>query len=165
MDIKRFWRHVMMSPQRARGAFPPPVLDAIQREVAALERAHRGEVCFVVEAELTSGQLWRELSSRDRARELFASQAVWNTEDNAGVLVYLLLAERKVEIVADRGIDAKAGAGEWESITRLMEEHFRAGHFEAGAVAGVRAISALLVHHFPSAGTPRNELPDRPVMI
>ncbi len=165
MDAKRFWRHVMMSPLRARGAFPPAALDNIQREVAALERGHRGEICLVVEAELTSAQLWRDLSSRDRARELFASRAVWNTEDNAGVLVYVLLADRKVEIVADRGVDAKAGAGEWEVITNLMEEHFRAGRFEEGALAGVRAIAALLARHFPSTGAPRNELPDRPVMI
>ncbi len=165
MDTKRFWRHVMMSPLRAHRAFPAATLDTIQHEVASLERGHRGEVCFIVEAELTSAQLWRDLSSRERAREIFAAHGVWNTEDNAGVLIYLLLADRKVEIVADRGVHAKAETGEWDAITHLMEGHFRDARFEQGALAGVRAVSQLLARHFPPGTAPRNELPNRPALI
>jgi uncharacterized membrane protein len=165
MDAKRFWRHVLMSPVRAARMFPSRSLDAIQREVAALEQLHRGEVCCVIEAELTSGQLWRDLSSRDRAREVFAQRGVWNTDENNGVLIYVLLAERRVEIVADRGIDARVPPDEWQAICRMMEGHFSGGRFEEGAIAGVRAASELLSRHFPATAAGRNELPDRPILI
>lgn len=165
MDLKRFWRHVLMSPVKAARCFPAPTLDAIQREIGEHEKRHRGEVCFVVEAELTSEQLWRELSSRDRAREVFAQRGVWNTEENNGVLIYVLLADRRVEIVADRGVDARVSQEEWGAICRMMERHFAEGRFEDGAIAGVRAVSELLARHFPARGGGRNELPDRPVVI
>ena len=165
MDVKRFWRHVLMTPARARRAFPPATLDAIEREIAAAEQRHSGELCFVVEGELTSAQLWRDLSSRDRAREVFAERAVWNTAENNGVLVYLLLADRRVEVVADRGIDARVKPDEWQAVCRMMESHFAARRFEEGAVAGVRAVADLLARHFPGGGRSRNELPDRPALI
>jgi uncharacterized membrane protein len=165
MELKRFWRHVLMSPLAARRAFSPETLDEVQREVAAHEKRHRGEVCFVVEAELTTEQLWRGLASRDRAREVFASQGVWNTEENNGVLIYVLLADRKVEVVADRGVDRKVGAEEWRAICDEMDVHFHAGRFREGALAGVRAVSDILARHFPAAAQDRNELGDRPVMM
>jgi uncharacterized membrane protein len=165
MDARRFWRHVLMTPSGARRAFTPSTLDAIEREIAAAEQRHRGELCFVVEAELTTAQLWRDLSSRDRAREVFAERAVWNTHENNGVLIYVLLADRRVEILADRGIDAKVKPDEWQAICRMMEAHFAAGRFEEGALAGVRAIADLLARHFPAEGRARNELPDRPALI
>ena len=165
MDLGRFWRHVRMSPLQARKAFSPEVLDAVEREVAACEQRHRGEVVFVVEAELSSAQLWRDLTSRDRAREVFAGQGVWNTEENNGVLIYVLLADRKVEIVADRGVDRRVSRAEWDAICRLMEEHFRAGRFREGAIAGVRAAAELLAREFPAQGADRNELGDRPVVM
>ena len=163
MDLARFIRHVAMSPLKARRAFGAETLDAVAREVAALEQSHRGEVCLVVEAELSSADLWRDLSSRDRARQVFASQGVWNTEENNGVLIYLLLADRKVEIVADRGV--RIADAEWQAICRTMEEHFRAGRFREGAIAGVREVSRLLARDFPPDGRHRNELPDRPVVM
>jgi uncharacterized membrane protein len=165
MELKRFWRHVVMNPLRVARAFPSPVMDAIQREVAAQEKRHGGEVFFVVEAELTTGQLWRDLSSRDRAREVFATQGVWNTEENNGVLVYLLLADRRVEIVADRGIDRKVAPGEWQRIVRAMEEHFRDARYEDGAIAGIRSVSGLLEAHFPAREGDRNELANRPLIL
>ncbi|HUP96317.1 MAG TPA: TPM domain-containing protein [Usitatibacter sp.] len=165
MEMKRFWRHVLMSPLQARRAFPEAALDAVQREIAALEKTHSGEVCFVVEAELETAQLWRGLASRERAREVFALQGVWNTEQNNGVLIYLLLADRKVEIVADRGVDAKVGPQEWQRIVGAMEAHFGSGRFTEGALAGVREVSAILARHFPAAEGDRNELGDRPVLM
>jgi uncharacterized membrane protein len=165
MDIRRFWRHLLMSPTRERLAFPRATLDRIQKAVAECEAGHRGQVMLVVEAELTSAQLWHELSSRERARQVFALQGVWNTEENNGVLVYLLLADRRVEIVADRGIEARVERSEWEAICRMMEGHFRNGRFEEGALAGVRAVAELLTRHFPARSTGRNELPDRPILI
>lgn len=166
MDLARFWRHVRMHPIRERRAFPRRTLDAIQREIAAQERRHRGQVVFVVEAELSSTQLWHGLSPRERARQVFATRGVWNTEENNGVLIYLLLADRSVEVVADRGVDARVGDAEWQEICRAMERHFRAGEFEAGSIAGVRAVSDLLARHFPADGSRHaNELPDRPQLI
>lgn len=165
MDLKRFWRHVVMNPMRAARAFPAPVMDAIQREIAAQEKRHGGEVFFVVEAELTTGQLWRDLSPRDRAREVFAMQGVWNTEENNGVLVYVLLADRRVEIVADRGIDRKVSADEWRRIVDGMDAHFHEGRYEEGAIAGVRGVSELLAAHFPVRPGDRNELADRPIVM
>ena len=165
MDLKRFWRHILMTPAKAARCFPAASLDALQREIALQEQRHRGEICVVVEAELTSEQLWRDVSPRARARELFALRGVWNTEENNGVLIHVLLADRSVEIVADRGIDARVAPGEWQGICRMMESHFAAGRYEEGALAGVRAVSDLLARHFPATGPRRNELPDRPVVI
>jgi uncharacterized membrane protein len=165
MDMKRFWRHLAMTPATARRAFPDATMDAIARAIGEGERRHRGEVCFVVEAELTTAQLWRGLAPRQRARDLFASQGIWNTEENNGVLIYVLLAEHRVEIVADRGIDAHVRPAEWQAICDAMDAHFRAGRYEAGALAGVNAVSELLARHFPATGAGRNQLEDRPVRL
>jgi uncharacterized membrane protein len=165
MDLRRFWRHIVMTPWRAARAFPASALEAVRSAVAAHERLHRGEVRFVVEAELTSAQLWANLGSRARAVEVFSMLRVWDTAENTGVLVYVLLADRKVEIVADRAISAKVEPAQWQAICRAMQEAFRDGRFEAGAVAGVTAISELLERHFPASGANPNELPDQPVML
>ena len=165
MEIARFWRHVAMSPLGARRAFPPATLDALQKRIAAGEARHRGEIRFVVEAELTTSQLWHGLTPRQRACEVFAEQGVWNTEENNGVLVYVLLADRAVEIVADRGIAVRGDASKWEAVCLMMEGHFREGRFEAGAAEGIEAISELLARHFPANGERPNELEDRPTLI
>jgi uncharacterized membrane protein len=165
MELGRFWRHVRMNPITVARSFPAAALDAIQREIAALEATHRGEICFVVEPELTTGQLWQGVTPRDRARQVFALQGVWNTEENNGVLVYVLLADHAVEIVADRGIDAHLDEAQWRAICSEMEARFAQGRFEEGAIAGVRAIAAAVGRHFPGDGPRRNELPDRPLVL
>jgi uncharacterized membrane protein len=165
MDLRRFWQHVIMTPRAARRAFPVSTLDAIQREIAAQERCHGGQVCFVVEGELHTAQLWRDVDARTRARQLFAQQGVWNTEHNNGVLIYLLLAERRVEIVADRGIDARVPAGDWTRIVASMETLLRDSRHEEAALAGVRGVSELIAAHFPAISGGANELPDRPVLM
>ena len=164
MELARFWKHVVMTPWKAARCFPAATMDRIHQEIASQEARHRGEVCFVVEAELGTGQLWQGLASRDRARHVFAAEGTWNTEENNGVLVYVLLAERKVEILADRGIDRRVEPGTWQAIVDLIDAHFREGRFEQGALEGLRAIGALLEKHFPAQGTRRNELEDRPVL-
>lgn len=165
MSFARFLRHIAMTPWKGRAAFPDAVMDAIQAEVAAQEKRHCGEVRFVVERELTTAQLWRDVTSRQRAIEVFSMLQVWNTEENTGILVYVLLADHKVEIVADRGIQKKVGAEEWVSIVHAMEARFREGRFQDGAVTGVRAVSELLARHFPGGPDGANELPDRPMLI
>lgn len=163
--FKRFLRHVAMTPWTARRAFPETTLDEIQHEVARQEKRHRGEVRFVVERELTTGQLWAGTTSRARSIEVFSMLQVWNTEENTGVLIYVLLADHKVEIVADRGIQKKVTHDEWLAIVHAMEAHFRAGRFREGSLEGVRSASELLAHHFPAAAGDANELPDRPVVL
>jgi len=165
VELKRFLRHVAMTPMKARQCFPDKVMDAIAAEIGASEKRHRGEVAFVVEAELSTEQLWRGLDSRRRALEVFAGQGTWNTEENNGVLIYVLLADRKVEIVADRGIDRHVGPDGWRAICDLMDTDFHSHRFQEGAIAGVRAVSALLERHYPEQEEGRNQLGDRPILM
>ena len=165
MDFARICRH-LIAEGSARRDFPERVLDAIQQAVAAGERRHQEQVCFAVEGALPLRELWRGCTPRERAREVFAHLRVWDTERNSGVLVYVLLADRAIEIVADRGIAARVAETEWADICKRMQEHFAAGGFERGAVEGVTAVSDILVRHFPAGGSARaNELPDRPVVL
>ena len=166
----RFWRHLVTDHGSARRAFPAPALAAIETAIAEGERRHRGQVRFVVEPALPLPRVLAQLPPRERALEVFGLLRIWDTEDNAGVLVYLLLADRDVEIVADRGIDARVGAAEWEAVCRGMEAAFREGRYAEGVEAGIARINALLAGHFPrrhgdAGGDPGNELPDRPVLL
>lgn len=165
MDIKRIFRHLAMTPWQLNRAFPSQSLVAIETAIAASEAAHGGEICFAVEAALPGAELFREQSARERAIEVFGRLRIWDTEYNSGVLIYLLLADRDVEIVADRGIHARVGDEGWERICRLMETAFRDGRYEAGALVGIHAVTALLARHYPDRGGRRGELPDKPVLL
>ncbi len=146
-------------------AFPKDALDAIDRAIKASEASHRGEIRFAVEGLLHIEPLLRGQTARERAIDVFSQLRIWDTEGNNGVLIYLLLADRDVEIVADRGIDAKVGPQEWEKICRNMEAAFRQGDFEGGVVGGIREVTRHLAEHFPPVGGDRNELPDSPVVL
>ena len=162
----RFFRHLVTDRGTARRRFPDAELDRVERAVADGERTHRGQVRFVVEPALQLARVLAGLPPRERALEVFGQLRVWDTEDNCGVLVYVLLADRDVEIVADRGIHARVGDAAWEAICRRMESAFRDGRFAEGVVAGIDEINALLTRHFPRAGGPGvNELDDRPVVL
>jgi uncharacterized membrane protein len=165
MKIKRIGRHLLEYHWRVRRIFPPSVLANIERAIKAGEATHAGQVRFVVEGALDGATLFRDQPARARALDLFSHLRIWDTAHNTGVLIYLLLADRDVEIVADRGIDAKVGAKGWETICRDMESDFRAGHFERGVIKGIEAVSRQLARYFPPDGHPRNELPDKPVVI
>ena len=165
MDWKRIARHLWIGAPERRSRFPAATLDRITAAVADAEKRHHGEIRFAVEASLRLGPLWRGMTARQRAIEAFAALGVWDTEANSGVLIYLLLADRDVEIVADRGVHAKVGAEGWEAICKTMEAEFRAGRFEAGILAGIAAVSRHLEVHFPRRGDDVNELPDRPVLL
>jgi len=167
MQAVRLLRHVAATHWRTRLRFPRATLDAIEQAVGRAERTHAGQIHFAIETALTPLQILNEVGARARALELFASLGVWDTELNNGVLIYVQLADRSVEIVADRGLAARVGPAEWQGVCRLMEEHFRAGRFRQGAVAGVDAAGALLSRHFPArpARSTHNELPDRPTLL
>jgi uncharacterized membrane protein len=165
MDLTRILRHLATTSARVRRAFPASALRAIEQAIAASEASHAGEIRFVVEGSLDGLPLLRGQTARERAIELFARLHVWDTEHDTGVLIYVLLADRHVEIVADRGIHAKAGAQTWSAICRDMEAHFGAGDFGRGAVQGIEAVTQLVTRHFPLAPGDRNELPDAPILL
>lgn len=161
----RWIRHLWLDDLAVRRDFPRPVLSAIERAIATQEKRHRGELRFVVEGGLPLAPLLSGRTARERAIDVFSRLRVWDTEDNAGVLVYLLLADRCVEIVADRGIHARVGSAAWDAICGEMQSTFAAGRFEAGAILGIEAISDLLAAHFPPDEDNPNELPDTPVVL
>jgi uncharacterized membrane protein len=165
MGIGRIGKHLLGHRWRVRRDFPSKVMTAIERAILAGEATHAGQIVFAVEGALDGRPLFRDQPARERALDIFAHLRVWDTTHNNGVLIYLLLADRDVEIVADRGIHAKAGAAAWETICAAMEAEFRQGRFEAGAVTGVAAVSRELARHFPKQGANPNELPDAPVVI
>ncbi len=165
MDIARILKHLATSHASLRRLFPRPVLQRIEQVIAEVEQGHAGQLRFAVEEALDIRPLLAGQTARERAIEVFSQLRIWDTEHNNGVLIYLLLADRKVEIVADRGIHAKLGQPVWSAICREMETSFRAGQFEAGVVSGIRSVGAHLSAHFPQHGHKTNELPDQPVVL
>ncbi len=166
MRLRRLMRHMMAGPWTLRRLFPAPVLAEIEAAVKALEARHAGEIRFAIEAALDPAAVWGGITPRQRAIQAFAQLGVWDTAHNDGVLIYLLLADRDVEIVADRG----AGGGgvpqeEWEACCRAMERHFGKGDFRSGALAGIEAVAGVLARHGPGRSDAGNELPDRPAIL
>ncbi len=162
--LLRILKHRWLDERDAARALGAEGLERIQARVAASERHHSGEIRVCVEAGLPLSYLWRDAGARERAVTLFGKLRVWDTEHNNGVLIYLLLAERRIEIVADRGLHLRVGAAHWQQILGTMRVAFRAGRFEEGLNQAVDAVDALLVRHFPlerGAANP-NELPDAP---
>jgi uncharacterized membrane protein len=157
------WLHHAFAPSTAR-RFPTDRLQRIADAIAAGERLHAGEVVFAVEAGLPARALWRGTTPRERAHEVFTRLRIWDTEANNGVLLYLLLADHAIEIVADRGLHHVADA-EWESVCAAIEAGLAAGEAEHAVVDGIARISALLAIHFPAGTGSRDELPDRPVLL
>jgi len=165
MNIKRIIRHLSASNAAMRRIFPQAALNNIERTIAEVEQTHAGQIRFAVEDALDLKPLLEGQTARERAIEVFSRLRVWDTEQNNGVLIYLLLADRDVEIVADRGVHARLGQPVWEAVCQEMEGAFRQGKFEEGAIAGIRSVGAHLARHYPYTGSKTNELPDRPVLI
>ncbi|HEX7951572.1 MAG TPA: TPM domain-containing protein [Burkholderiales bacterium] len=165
MNPGRLLRHLMSPHWRVRSVFPAPALARIEQAIARSELRHRGQIRFAVEHALDAGSLLRGLSARERALQVFSALKVWDTEHNNGVLIFLMLADHDVEIVADRGIHARVGASAWEAICREMEDAFRNDEFELGVVRGIDRVSSLLEAQFPARHPGPNELPDSPVVL
>lgn len=163
--MNRVFKNLFTLPWRTRHSFPPRALENIETAIREAEATHAGEICFAVEAALDIGPLLQGETARERALEVFSHLRVWDTEQNNGVLIYLLLSEHDVEIIADRGIDAHVGHRGWEKICREMETAFREGRFEQGVTAGIKAVSHHLQTHYPKQGGNTNELPDAPVVL
>jgi uncharacterized membrane protein len=157
----------LLLPQAALGRrFPAHALTAIEETIAKSELTHTGEIRFAIETALDLGDLWRFSSARERALEVFGELRVWDTQQRNGVLIYVLLAERDVEIVADRSLDGRVTDAEWRRVCELMEQEFRAQRWRNGAIAGIEATTALLAREFPATDAPNpNEQPNRPAVL
>ena len=164
--LQRILRHRWIDEADTRKAVPPELVERLTRRVAASERRHSGEVRICVEAGLPLSYLWRGASARERAVAMFGKLRVWDTEHNNGVLIYLLLAEHAIEIVADRGVARHVPPQHWQALARDMASAFKAGRFEQGLAAAVDAVDQLLRQHFAlAAGAANpNELPDTPLV-
>jgi uncharacterized membrane protein len=165
VNLGRWFKHLFMPPWAWRRAFPQAALDAIEAAIRQSEARHNGEIRFAIETSLAPARVWRGIGGRERAIEVFADLRVWDTEHNSGVLIYLLLADRDIEIVADRGIAAQVGQAAWEAVAKSMETAFRQGEFERGALQGIAQVSELLATYVPPLDRNPNELANRPAII
>lgn len=166
--LKRLLRNRLTDASDVRRAFAPEVLQRLAERVSASERRHTGQIRICIEAGLPWSYIRRDAPARQRAVTQFGKLRVWDTAGNNGVLIYLLLAEHAIEIVADRGIDTHVDAAEWQAMARRMGQAFSEGRFEDGVTLALEEVSALLVAHFPAGdGGARhsNELPNAPVVI
>ena len=165
MDIKRIFTHLFYPGWWLRRDFPPAELAKIEATIKKSEATHSGEIRFAIESALPLRALWNNETPTERAIEVFSLLRVWDTEDNNGVLIYLLLADRKVEITTDRAINKVVDSQEWQRICQFIENDFKKGNFSEGIAKGIEEISTLLNNHFPISPQDINELSDRPVIL
>lgn len=165
MKLKRLLRHLLSTRFSTRRHFSPPVRTAIEQAIKECEARHAGEIRFVVETAFDLPELWHDLAPRQRALQLFGQLGVWDTAHNNGVLIYVDLADRVVEIIADRGIATHVPQAEWGAVCRQMEHHYREGRFREGSIVGILGVGALLGRHFPGKTPGGQELPEQPVLL
>jgi uncharacterized membrane protein len=163
--VTRILRHAFAALRPARRRLGVADRQRIEEAVAAAEQRHAGEIRVVVEVALHAGQLWQRVGPRQRALQLFAHLGVWDTERNNGVLVYVLLADRAVEFVADRAIAARIPEGDWLSLCRDVEAACGRGELAEGCCVAVRGVAAQLERHFPRGSNSSNELPNQPILL
>ncbi len=163
--FSRFYRHLLMTKAAARRAFPAASLQAIQAAIAQGEGLHRAEVRVIIEPSLSIGDVLEGQHARQRARELFSLYRIWDTEENCGVLVYINLADHKVEIIADRAAGRALHASDWQAVCKTMTQGFAQGRYEESALAALNQLNDLLHAHFPASGDTANELSNRPLIV
>lgn len=163
MNLNRLARHIFLPRRALRRAFDDAALVAIEQAITDTEKTHGGEIRVAIEASLDPGELFSDLTPRQRALQAFAQLGVWDTELNNGVLIYVLWADHDVEIVADRGFNGRVSAQEWSDVCHRMEQLFRQGSAADALINGIQATGLLIARHYPVVD--RNELPDRPVLL
>ena len=163
--FSRMKRHLLTTASAGRRTFPAATLKAIEAAIAEGETQHRAEVCLIVEATLPLQAVLHHVTSRERASALFTQHRIWDTEENCGVLVYLNLADHKVEIVTDRAVGHLITAKDWQAICKSMTQDFACGAFHEGTIAALTRINALLQQHFPADGTRPNQLSNKPIIL
>jgi uncharacterized membrane protein len=162
MNLLRAIKHLVAPDWLLRRGFSS---SRIQKAIRQSEKQHHAELCFAVEGGLSLHHLLAGTTPRQRAAEVFSLLRVWDTEHNSGVLIYVQRVDRRIEIVADRGIAAKVAEAEWSAVCRAMEKSFKDGRFTEGALEAIQSCGRILARHFPAQGARRNELPDRPVFL
>jgi len=166
MKLARILRHLATSHAGTRRRFTAQLMQSIEAGISSAESRTSGEIRFMIESALDLSDLWAGITPRERALQTFSDLHLWNTELRNGVLIYVLMADRNVEIVADRGAAQRIAQEDWEGVCRLMEGHFREARFAEGALAGVEAVGRLLERQFPAqAGHNRDELPNQPALL
>ena len=165
MQLSRVLRHLLATRWGTRRRFTAAVLARVEQAIRSVEGMHAGEIRFAIETAFDLPELWYGVTPRERALQVFGQLGVWDTESNNGVLIYVLMADRDVEIVADRAIAARVPQAAWDALCRGMEAHFHAGRFAEGAEAGIAGAGRLLGEHFPGGAADRDELPNRPVLL
>ncbi|MBC7500973.1 MAG: TPM domain-containing protein [Herminiimonas sp.] len=163
--FKRTVRHLMTTTAAGKKAFPDAALKAIQKAIAEGEQQHRAEMRLIIEPALDFDTAWAGITSRQRARELFSQYGIWDTEENCGILVYINLADHKVEIIADRGVDRVLEKHDWASVCQTMTQGFARGEFGTSAVAGIEQLNVLLKNRFATDGSRDNQLSNRPLVL
>jgi uncharacterized membrane protein len=164
-QFERIVRHLTSTHRTVRSAFPPKTLQAIEQAIQRAEATHHGEIRFVVEGALDGASLLKDVTPRERAIDVFSQLRMWDTAKRTGVLIYLLMSDRQIEIVADRGIDTHVGHAAWSTLCRQLEQAFKEGRFEQGAFACIEAVTLQLQKHFPTSEPDTNELPNAPLLM
>jgi uncharacterized membrane protein len=169
VNLGRWMRHLWLDLGDVRRVVPDDMAERLAGRIAASEGRHTGEVRLCVEASLPAGEVWQAGSTqalsplvREHALGWFGRLGIWDTEHNNGVLIYLLLAERAIEIVADRALTQRVRPDEWQAMVARLSERLHAGEMEDGLTQALAEVSAVLVAHFPAPPGWRraNELPD-----
>lgn len=164
--MQRLWANLFGGWGRMRHSFTPAALDALAAAITAGEHAHLGELRFAIESRLHPGAVLAGVDATQRARQVFAQLGVWDTEHNSGVLIYVLLAEHRIEIVTDRGVAARVPPAKWDGVCADLRAAYARGQWLDGSLAAIAAAHALLRDAFPADGSlNRQELPDRPVLL
>jgi len=165
MQPRRVLRHLFATRWGTRRRFTAKVLARIEQALIGIEKRHAGEIRFAIETAFDLPELWYGVTPRQRALQVFGHLGVWDTAGNNGVLIYVLMADHDVEIVADRAMAARVPQAEWDAVCRGMEDYFRAARFAEGAEAGIAGVGELLGKHFPGHSGDRDEQPNRPVLL
>ena len=164
-DLKRIWSHLCTGNFTTRKHFPTDVLTEITSTITSSEAKHTGQIQFAVEPSLGLPELLKGVTARQRAIDVFSQLRVWDTEENCGVLIYLLEAEHQIEIVADRGITKLSTPEFWETVCVQMERHLKTGHFKEGVIEGIQLITEEIARNFPPKGASKNELDNAPIIL
>ncbi len=162
---KRAWCHLTTGTRAGKRAFPPATLAAIEQAITQGEQRHRAEVRLIVEPGLDVRSAFNNVGNRERARALFAQYGVWDTEENCGVLIYINLAAREVDIVADRHVGRLVSDTEWQTICRTMTSGFAQGDYHASTLSALEQLNTLLARHYPAGGERPNQLPNDAVIL
>jgi len=163
--LARLWRHLWCERATVRRRFPAALLTEVEQRIAAGETRHAAEVRVAIEASLGLPAVWSRMTPRERALEVFGALRVWDTEDNNGVLIYVLLADQTVEIVADRSAARAVSDAQWRAITEAMIRAFRAGRYRDGLLGAIDELESRLAEVFPASGHNPDELPNRPALL